>query len=266
MKGVMLVTGAGSGIGKAIAQTLVSKGYEVYGAARTEGKDWPSDVYRIPMDVTKEESVRNGITLIQSRSGKLNGVVNAAGLGMLGAIEDSSPNEVRDLFETNLLGVHHVCRNALPLLRATKQSCIINITSMAAQMGLPYRGVYCASKFAVEGYTESLSLELAHEGMRVVIVEPGDVSTAINVNRKIVSQISERNKRIHESIHRQINDEVVKGLDPNEIATAVWRIVENPKPRLRYRVASAKAKYAYYLMRILPDRWFETIVRRHYNA
>jgi NAD(P)-dependent dehydrogenase (short-subunit alcohol dehydrogenase family) len=266
MKGVMLVTGAGSGIGRAIAQTLASSGYEVYGAARTEGTDWPNDVYRIPMDVTQEWSVQQGIDWIRSRNGKLNGVINAAGLGMLGSIEDSSPEEVRELFETNLLGVHHVCRNALPLLRETTGGIIINITSMGAQIALPYRGIYCASKFAVEGYTEALSLELANDGIRVVMVEPGDVRTAINANRKIVAQISERHRNAHGRIHRQVNDEVENGLHPDKIAELVKKLVEHPRPRLRYRVASPKAKYAYYLMKLLPDRWFESVVRNHYKV
>jgi short-subunit dehydrogenase len=131
---------------------------------------------------------------------------------------------------------------------------------------LPYRGIYCASKFAVEGYTEALSLELAQEGIRVVIVEPGDVRTAINSNRRIVAQVSERHQKAHGQIHRQVNDEVENGLHPEKVADLVKKIVEHPKPRLRYRVAAPKAKCAYYLMRLLPDRWFESIVRKHYKV
>jgi NAD(P)-dependent dehydrogenase (short-subunit alcohol dehydrogenase family) len=184
---------------------------------------------------------------------------------MLGAIEDTSSNDIRELFETNLVGVHHVCKCALPLLRRNKGSYIINITSMAAQMGLPYRGAYCASKFAVEGYTEALSHELAREGLHVVILEPGDVSTSINSNRKVVASVSDYHRDYHDRIHRQVNREVETGIDPREVAIAVTKILQSSRPRLRYRVAQSKAKLAYYLMRLLPDRWFESIIRKHYK-
>lgn len=265
MNEVVLVTGASSGIGQAIATMLAQSGYRVYGASRTKNSAWPDGVEHLPMDVTNEESVRQCMRIIEGECNALHAVINSAGLGMLGAIEDTSSDDIRELFETNLVGVHHVCKWSLPLLRKSKGTHIINITSMAAQMGLPYRGAYCASKFAVEGYTEALSHELAGEGLHAVILEPGDVSTSINTHRKVVSTVSDHHRDHHNRIHRQVNREVEMGINPREVAIAVTRILQSSRPRLRYRVAQPKAKLAYYLMRMMPDRWFEFIIRKHYK-
>ena len=265
MKRVVFVTGAGSGIGRAIAELLTSDGYEVYGCARTQRAEWPEGVRFLQVDVTNEASVQHAFETIRIQQKSLLGVVNCAGLGMLGAIEDSTSEELRELFETNLIGVHHVCKNAVALLRESGGGYIINITSMAAQTSLPYRGIYCASKFAVEGYSEALSMEVASDGIRVVLVEPGDVKTAINSNRKITSFVSERHLAAHNAIHRQVNGEVDNGLQPEKVARIVRHILGRHSPALRYRVAPAKAKWAYYMMRLLPDRWFEALVRKHYR-
>jgi short-subunit dehydrogenase len=184
---------------------------------------------------------------------------------MLGSIEDSSANEIEMLFQTNLMGVHHVCIQSLDLLRKSGNGYIINITSMAAQMGLPYRGIYCASKFAVEGYSEALSQEVAGDGIRVVLVEPGDVKTAINSNRKEVMTISDRHALRHADMRNQVNREVNEGMAPEELAQVMLGILHRDKPKLRYRVARPKARLAYYLMRLLPDRWFEKMIMKHYK-
>ena len=265
MKGVVLVTGASSGIGRAISVALVRRGYTVFGAARARKDTWPEGVSFIQMDVTDESSVRGALESIRCSHGSLYALINSAGIGLLGAVEDSSSDEIRVLFDTNLVGLHCVCRHSLNLLRARQGSYIINITSMAAQMGLPFRGIYCASKFAVEGYSEALSQEVANDGIRVVILEPGDVRTAINSHRLVVAKVSESNRELHDSIQKQVNGEVDEGLDPSEIARVVVRILETNKPRLRYRVSRPRAALAYYLMRVLPGRWFEAIIQRHYK-
>jgi len=265
MDKVVLVTGASSGIGRAIAEELARSGYIVYAASRSGSSGEVEGLIPISMDVRVESSVVDCMNRIELQHGKLFAVINSAGLGMIGALEDSSAEELRALFETNFIGVHHVCRHALPLLRRSHKGYLINITSMAAQMSLPYRGAYCSSKFAVEGYSESLSQEVRSDGIHVVIVEPGDVRTAINSNRKIASAITERHSRLFKVINKQVNQEVDSGMRPEEIALTVLRILKLKSPRLRYRVAPTKAKLAYLLMRILPDRIFESIIMQHYG-
>ena len=266
MKRVVLVTGASSGIGRAVAVWLARKGYIVYGASRSGNGAQADSLTNIPMDVTVADSVADVFKQIEAKHESLYAIVNSAGLGMLGAIEDSTDQEIEVVFQTNLVGVHHVCMQALHLLRKSDKAYIINITSIAAQMGLPYRGIYCASKFAVEGYSESLSQELAGEGIHVVLVEPGDVRTGINGNRKEAENISIRNAHRHAAIREQVNREVDGGMEPEEIAKSVCRILQIDRPRLRYRIAHPQARIAYYLMRILPDRWFERLIRKHYRS
>jgi NAD(P)-dependent dehydrogenase (short-subunit alcohol dehydrogenase family) len=265
MKRVVLVTGASSGIGRAVAARLARLGYIVYGASRSGSGATAETLINVHMDVTKAESVAKVLHEIERSHGALHAIINCAGLGMLGAIEDSSVEEIELLFQTNLIGVHHVCVQSLHLLRKSNGAYIINITSMAAQMGLPMRGIYCASKFAVEGYSESLSQEVAHEGIRVVLVEPGDVKTAINGNRREVASTSNRYAQSHKAVREQVNREVDEGMEPDEIAKVVCHILQTKNPRLRYWVARPQARLAYYLMRVLPDRWFEGLIKKHYK-
>jgi NAD(P)-dependent dehydrogenase (short-subunit alcohol dehydrogenase family) len=265
MDKVVLVTGASSGIGKAVAELLAEKGFIVYGASRSGQTGAGSKVKSLIMDVTDESSVLEGFNEIRTRHQALYAVINNAGLGMIGSLEDTLSTDLRLLFDTNLHGVHHVCRYSLPLLRLSKMSYIVNVTSMAAQMGLPYRGAYCSSKFAVEGYSEALSQEVRSQGVRVVIVEPADVRTSINSNRKCVSSLSELYSSNFKEIHEQVNQEVQNGMEPERVAKVVLRILESNSPALRYRVAPSRAKLAYFLMRFLPDRLFESLIMRHYG-
>ena len=263
---VVLVTGASSGIGKAIAEVLARNGFIVYAASRSGSCKKEERLISVSIDVRLESSVIQCMNEIKLQHGKLYAVINSAGLGMIGALEDSSADDLREVFETNLIGVHHVCRHALPLLRLSQKSYLINITSLAAQMSLPFRGAYCSSKFAVEGYSEALSQEVRSDGIHVVILEPGDVRTSINANRRIVSAESEYHSELLNKINKQVNDEVDRGMLPEEIASQVLHILKMNSPRLRYRLAPSKAKLAYILKRILPDRIFESILMRHYGV
>jgi len=265
MDKVILVTGASSGIGKAIAEVLAQNGFIVYAASRSGNCAKALRLTSVSMDVRIESSVMQCMNEIELQHGKLYAVINSAGLGMIGALEDSSSQDLREVFETNLIGVHHVCRHALPLLRRSEKSYLINITSMAAQMSLPFRGAYCSSKFAVEGYSEALSQEVRSDGIHVVILEPGDVRTSINENRKIVSAGSENHSKLLNKINDQVNDEVNRGMSPEVIASEVLHILNLNSPRLRYRLAPVKAKLAYILKRVLPGRIFESILMRHYG-
>jgi NAD(P)-dependent dehydrogenase (short-subunit alcohol dehydrogenase family) len=265
MDKVVLVTGASSGIGKAIAEVLARSGFVVYAASRSGSCASAVRLIPVSMDVRVESSVKQCMNEIELQHGKLYAVINSAGLGMIGALEDSSSEDLREVFETNVMGVHHVCRQALPLLRQSSKSYLINITSIAAQMGLPFRGVYCSSKFAVEGYSEALSQEVRSDGIHVVILEPGDVRTSINANRKMAAMRSKRNADLFNQINEQVNCEVDRGMNPEEIASEVLRILNLNSPRLRYRIAPVKVKFAYFLMRFLPDRFFELIIMRHYG-
>lgn len=263
----ILVTGASSGIGKTIALMLKDAGYEVYAASRKVTTGQKQDgLHLLQMDVCNEKSVERAIAFIRVKTPNLHGVINSAGLGLTGSVEFTSDNEARELYNTNVFGVLNVCRAAIPLLRENNKGYIINITSIAAQMGLPFRGIYSSSKFAVEGFTESLSLELYRFGIHVCLIEPGDFRTNINNNRKRAQHDDQPfYGNSHEAILNQINQEVNSAPTPEAIARKVLQILKNRHPKLRYRVASPKALLSYRLMRLLPSRWFEAIIRRYYK-
>jgi len=264
---VILVTGAGSGIGKTIATMLAANQYKVYAASRrvTTGHNHDG-ITDLQMDVRNEQSVQQALAYIREKEGNLYGLINSAGLGMTGSVEYTTDKEARALFDTNVFGVLNVCRAAIPLMRQNNNGYIINITSIAAQMGLPFRGIYSSSKFAVEGFTESLSLEMHRFGIKVCLIEPGDFRTGINANRlKAAKDDTEHYDTLHHEILEQVRHEVSTAPTPEAIGKQVIEILNSSTPRLRYRIASAKALLSYRLMRLLPSRMFEAIIRKYYK-
>ncbi len=263
----ILVTGASSGIGKTIATMLSAIGYKVYAASRkvTTGQV-KNGIIDLQMDVCDESSVIKAIEHISLNEGQLYALINSAGLGMTGSVEYTTDKEARALFDTNVFGVLNVCRAAIPLMRKNNNGYIINITSIAAQMGLPYRGIYSSSKFAVEGFTESLSMEVSRFGIKVCLIEPGDFRTGINTTRlKATKDDSDYYGTLHNDILKQVRHEVSTAPTPEAIGKRVIKILNNPNPNLRYRIASAKALLSYRLMRLLPSRIFEAIIKKYYK-
>lgn len=264
---VILVTGASSGIGLAVARVLTQKGHRVFGTSRSDKVGPTPDGFEmICMDVTDENAVVLGIEHIRKAAGKLDVVVNNAGLGMVGPVELVSDAEAREIFETNVFGVLNVCRHVLPLMRSSGGGHIINITSIAAQMGLPFRGIYSSSKFAVEGFSESLSQEVRQFGIKVSIIEPGDFKTNINQNRRVAARVNQSVYQDQQAIVlNQINREVSASRTPEAIGYRIASIIEMNNPRLRFRVATLMQRFSITLMRILPSRVFEKLVMKHYK-
>lgn len=179
---VVLVTGASSGIGRAAAAMLHDKGHIVYGTSRDPGRHqlpWRM----IALDVTDDESAAAAMQAVLAEQGRIDALVNNAGLVLAGAVEDTSLDEARRVFETNLFGVLRMARAALPAMRAQRGGVIVNVGSLAGRVGLPFQGLYSASKFALEGLSESLRLEVAGFGVQVVLVAPGDTATSVVDNR-----------------------------------------------------------------------------------
>lgn len=262
---VVLVTGGSSGIGKAIAEYLAEVGYTIYGTSRSVQDQPQNGVKMLQMDVTDEGSVQAAIEKIQTTEGQLDVLVNNAGLGMAGPLEFTSDEEAREIFSTNVFGVMNVCRHAVPLMRNTGGGNIINITSIGGHFGLPYRGVYCSSKFAVEGYSETLSMELSQFGIAVSIIEPGDFKTNINANRKVASNVDETVYPQFKQALDQVNDEVRTAGDPVLIAKTIEHILNKRSPNLYYQVGTAQQKFSVFLKRLLPSRMFEAIIMKHYG-
>lgn len=266
MAKVVLVTGGSAGIGRAVAAHLADLGHTVYGTSRTADVEMTDDGFRIlRMDVTDEEMVRRGMDIITEKHGRLDVLINNAGLGMTGSLENTSDEEAKFIYDTNVFGVLNTCRHAVPLLRKSKGN-IINITSIGGIFGLPYRGIYCSSKFAVEGISEVLSMELGPQGIKVSIIEPGDFKTNINENRLTTKHIDKEAYPHFDAVVEQINREVSSAQDPVIVARTVERILRSSKPKLRYRAATITQRLSVGLHKLLPGRWFEKLIARHYGV
>ncbi len=220
------------------------------------------------MDVRDDASVTGGVTRILDEAGRLDAVVNNAGFGIAGAVEDTSVAEAMDLFATNFFGVLSVCRAVLPQLRAQGGGTIVNISSIAGRIGLPFQGLYSASKFALEGLTEALRMEVRPFGVRVVLVEPGDTRTAFTSHRRRTAASARSDAylgRFARALQRIEQDEL-GGEDPACVARLVLRILQHPNPRLRYTVGNPFQRLAVHARRVLPDRFVEWSIMRYYRV
>lgn len=267
MSKVAFITGGTSGIGRAVCMYLSSKGITVYGSGRTVNNGDQLDGFNLlQCDVTSDESVKSAIKYIIDKEGKIDLLVNNAGIGMAGSIEDSEIEEIRNIFNTNVAGTLRMCKAVLPHMRQQKSGLIINISSVGGLMGLPYRGIYSSSKSSVELISEAMSMEVMKFGVKVVLIEPGDFNTSINQNRK-VSQKTKNSvyKEEFEYIHNVINAEVTNGQNPFKIGKLVYKIMHKNNPRVRYNTGDFSSKLALSLKRLLPTRLFERIIMNHYK-
>jgi len=255
---VALVTGASSGIGRACAALLAARGLRVYAASRSAP---------LRMDVTNDASVHAAVDEIIRNEGRLDVVVNNAGNALAGAVEDTSVEEARAQFYVNFFGAFRVCRTVLPILRQQGSGYIVNIGSIGGLVALPYQGLYSASKFALEGLTESLRLEVARFGVNVVLIEPGDHRTSLTVNRLRTAE-SQSNPvyrdRCDRAIARTAADEQA-GAAPEAAARLLYRIINRPHPRLRYTVGPAPQRAAVWLKRLMPYAVVETVMDFYYS-
>jgi NAD(P)-dependent dehydrogenase (short-subunit alcohol dehydrogenase family) len=264
-KKVVLVTGASSGIGRACAELLAAHGYRVYGASRRPVAG--PLVESITMDVTNDASVRDAVAGVIAREGRIDIVVNNAGIGIAGAVEDTSVEEAREQFEVNFFGALRVCRAVLPVLRKQRASYIVNIGSIGGLIAIPYQGLYSASKFALEGLTESLRLELRQFGVRVVLIEPGDCRTGFTDNRRMTAD-SQSNLayrvRFQRAVERMAADER-NSAGPEAVARLLLRIVKKARPRLRYTAGPVPQRGAIWLKRVTPYALVEKLMDFYYS-
>lgn len=266
MKKVVFITGASSGIGRAIGIFLHQKGFVVYGSSRNPEKISNSVFPLLSMDVRDCESIKNAIQKIIAVSGKIDVVINNAGIGITGPLEEIPMSEIRNNFETNFFGPIEVIKAILPQMRLQKSGLIINITSIAAYMGLPYRSVYSASKGALSLLTEALSMELKPFNVQIVNVAPGDFATNIAAGRYHAAVVSGSEYEIpYQNTLKLMDSHVNSGSDPNEMAIAIYEIIQNPNRKIHYKAGTFLQKFSIVLKRILPDKMYEKILMHHYK-
>jgi|HubBroStandDraft_2_1064218.scaffolds.fasta_scaffold35796_3 NAD(P)-dependent dehydrogenase (short-subunit alcohol dehydrogenase family) len=267
---VALVTGASSGLGRAIANELQDAGYRVYGTSRkVMGKDNPyGDFALIAMNVDQDASVEAAIGALVDREGGLDVVVSNAGIGMAGALEDTSSEEALAQFQTNFFGNHRVCRCALPHLRARERAHIVVIGSVAGLIAVPFQGMYSAAKFALEGYCEALRMELRGSSVRIAIVEPGDFATGFTAARQetIGSGQGSAYRATFEAALVVIKKDETGGADPVLVSRVVKRIIETDRPALRHPVGAFLQTAVARAKPFLPAAPFETLIADHYKC
>lgn len=262
---VVLVTGASTGIGRLCAERLASAGWRVFGAARSVCDESPapgSNIEWLRVDVTDDESVRNAIDKMMTTAGRIDAIVNNAGYSMRGSVEDVPMEEARAIFDTNFFGALRVCRAAAPALRA-RGGYIVNVSSLAGLVGLPFTAHYCASKFALEGLSESLRYELRPHGVHVTLVEPGDYRTGIQASRRISTETQQGiYVRAFDSFLQKREAFEARAATAEPVAALVEKILNDPAPRLRYVVAMPGQGLLPLLRRLLPQGAYEACFRR----
>ena len=268
-KKVVLITGASTGIGNECAKFLSKKGFIVYGTSRkaTYKDSVNSDgFFLIKMDVDDKDSIKKAIDFIYNKEKQIDVLINNAGWGVSGAVEDISIDDAKKLFETNFFGVLNTCKIVLPIMRNQKSGCIINISSIGGVLGLPFQGLYSATKFAVEGLTEALRMEVKSFGINVVLIEPGDFKTSFTMRRKKMS--SDENSIYYQQVERAINvveHDEQNGSNPEKIAVLVERIIHKSNPKVRYRVGSFSQKFIASLKGIASDRFIQWVLIKYYK-
>lgn len=271
---VAMVTGATSGIGRCVAQMLCENGLHVYGTARRveaftpmESGHYGGFVKMLAMDVRSQDSVDEGVRAVMKNEGRIDIVVNAAGMGIAGAVEDTSAAEAAEQMDTNFLGALRVMRAVLPLMRAQGRGLVVNISSVAGWVPVPFQSMYSASKYALEAVTQALRLEAGPFGVRAVLVEPGDTRTGFTKARRF-TEGTKTNPAYRTRCERALYSMTVserKGHDPRKVARAVCRVVQLARPPVR-KVVGLEYKLLYALNKLLPARWFVFLVGRFYTS
>jgi NAD(P)-dependent dehydrogenase (short-subunit alcohol dehydrogenase family) len=263
---VILITGGTSGLGRSMCERLAATGHRVYGTGRrVNGMEARSGYTMVGMDVTDAHSVNKAVELVLKETGRIDVLINNAGLGIQGPVEDIDPGLAHRLMDTNVYGPHRLMRAVLPAMRAQGSGLIINISSIAANFGLPYRGFYSASKAALDRLSEALSTEVARFGIHVVTVQPGEFNTNIAGSRLQPDVIGEANREGYEKAMAVLGGSMHYSRDPDELALVVARIIADPKPRSVYRVAKGVQELSVMLKKLLPGRMFERMLRKHYE-
>ncbi|MCX4613022.1 MULTISPECIES: oxidoreductase [Streptomyces] len=259
---VALVTGASSGIGKETALALVAAGFNVVGTSRDTSRVTPLDgVTFLGLDVASDASVATAVQEVSERFGRIDVLVNNAGVGSLGAAEETSVEQAQGVFDTNVFGVMRMVNEVLPHMRAQRRGRIINISSVLGFLPQPYMAVYAASKHAIEGYSESLDHEVRDHGIRALIVEPAYTRTGFEANSAKPDTPLHAYAKQRLTVDRVMAEAIRDGDAPAVVAKAIVAAATDAKPKLRY-TAGPLAGRARILRRVAPAQVFDKQIRK----
>ena len=262
---VILITGITSGFGKAMAERLSSEGHRVYGTHR-KAKEFIPGVTYIMADACSDDDCRNAVQQVLDAEGRIDVFINNAGMGIGGPLEFCSLEDARRQMDVNWMGMVRFLHYVVPAMRVQGKGRILCFSSIGGLMGLPFQGLYSASKFAIEGYCEALRLEVRGFGIDVVLIEPGDFATSFTAQRKSVA-VPEANEvyRTYADSLASIEHDETSGLKPEYLAAKIARIVNCRRPKYNYIISTLEQRLSVTLKKLLPARWFAAILSGYYK-
>ena len=268
LKKIILITGVSTGFGKHSASLLAKQGHIVYGSVRSTLEDSDPSIKTIHLDLLDKSSINIAVETVLNNEGRIDVLINNAGMHTGGPIETLPDEFIRKQFETNFFGLVELTRKVLPIMRNQGSGTIINIGSIGGLMGLPFQGYYSATKFAVEGFSEALRMEVKQFGINIVVVNPGDFNTNNTANRKNYLAPDIENslyKNQFEKTLSVIEHDENNGWNPEILARKMVKIVNCKNPHQRYVIASFEQKLAVFIKKILPGILFSRILEDHYR-
>jgi NAD(P)-dependent dehydrogenase (short-subunit alcohol dehydrogenase family) len=267
MKKVILITGISSGFGKQTAELLAAQGHTVYGTVRREVEINPA-INGLKLDLTNPTSLKNAVNTILQKEGRIDVLVNNAGMHTGGPIETSPIENIKLQMDTNFLGMVNLTREVLPVMRKQGGGTIINFSSIGGLMGLPFQAFYSAGKFAIEGFSEALRMEVRQFNIKIVLINPGDFHTNNSSNRRNFLAPTDATDPYNEQYQKTmaiIEKDEANGWEPEVLARKLVSIVECKNPHHRYIIASFEQKLAVALKHLLPGKIFAMILEDHYK-
>jgi NAD(P)-dependent dehydrogenase (short-subunit alcohol dehydrogenase family) len=259
---IALVTGASSGIGKATAERLATAGYKVYGTSRRGAQTGQQSFAMLPLDVTSDESVEAAVNELMRLDGRIDLLVNNAGVGVAPAgAEESSIEQARSIFETNFFGIVRMTRAVVPDMRKQGSGRIINIGSVLGFLPMPYGALYAATKHAIEGYSESLDHELRTRGIRVSVIEPAYTKTPFDANFLEPDAKLDEYREVRAAVNKRVKEVMATAARPGVVADVVLKAASAARPKLRY-TAGGLAGRLRLLRRFAPAALVDAGVRR----
>lgn len=261
---VVLITGISSGFGQLLAKALAQKDYMVFGTSRNPPGSTPlSGVTTLPLDVRNDDSVKECLQEVLSRTSRLDVLVNNAGYILEGPLEEVTMDQLKAQFETNFFGTVRMTNAILPTMRRQHRGHIINVSSVSGLLPLPFWGAYCSSKFALEGYSESLRHELKPLGIHVSLVEPDFYKTKLASNKQRttghIADYDPHRQRMFASITRLEEN----SLDPQLVVNTIMETIESQSPRLRHVLGQFRFKVVW--RRMMPETIWESALRRYWK-
>ncbi|PCJ94079.1 MAG: short-chain dehydrogenase/reductase [Flavobacteriaceae bacterium] len=264
---VVLITGGSSGIGKAIGMYLKSKGCIIYGTTRNLEKYKAFHEFQLlELNVRDVNSIAIAVQQLIEKEGRLDVLINNAGVGITGPIEETPHEEILKTFDTNFHGPLHMAKAVLPQMRKQNSGIIINITSIAGYMGLPFRGIYSATKGALELVTEALRMETKDFGVSITNLAPGDFATNIAAGRYHAPVKKDSPYEVsYGNTLKMMDEDVDSGSNPINVAKKVFKIINVKNPKGHYKVGEFMQKFSVFLKMVLPDKVYEKLLLNHYK-